>query len=34
MVKNKEDLLALVIDPILKKFMDLVDLDEEEINEV
>ncbi|MEA2034817.1 MAG: DHH family phosphoesterase [Euryarchaeota archaeon] len=34
MVKNKEELLALVIDPILKKFMDLVDLDEEEINEI
>ncbi|KQC04823.1 MAG: potassium transporter TrkA [Methanoculleus sp. SDB] len=34
MVKNKEELLSLVIDPILRKFMKLVGIEDEEANEV
>jgi nanoRNase/pAp phosphatase (c-di-AMP/oligoRNAs hydrolase) len=34
MVKNKDELLALVIDPLLKKFMKLVGVEDEEPNEI
>jgi len=34
LVKNKEELLSLVIDPLLKRFANIVGLEEEEQNEV
>jgi nanoRNase/pAp phosphatase (c-di-AMP/oligoRNAs hydrolase) len=34
MVKNKDELLSLVIEPILHKFMEIVGLEDEETNEV
>ncbi|NYT05261.1 MAG: potassium transporter TrkA [Methanomicrobiales archaeon] len=34
MVKNKDELLGLVIDPILKKFMKLVGVEDEDTNEI
>jgi nanoRNase/pAp phosphatase (c-di-AMP/oligoRNAs hydrolase) len=34
MVRNKEDLLGLVIDPILRRFMEIVGVDDEDGNEI
>ena len=34
MVKNKEELLSLIIDPILERFGDQVGLGKEESNEI
>jgi hypothetical protein len=34
LVKDKEELLSLIIEPILGRFMELVGIGEEETNEV
>jgi nanoRNase/pAp phosphatase (c-di-AMP/oligoRNAs hydrolase) len=34
LVRNKDELLALVIDPILKRFMNIVGVEDEETNEI